>query len=34
MASKKNGKIIRLELEGTELLEELPQMAQRFKDTR
>ena len=32
MASKKSGKIIRLEHEGTELLDAYPQMAQRFKD--
>jgi hypothetical protein len=32
MAPKKSGKIIRLEPEGTELLDAYPQMAQRFKD--
>jgi hypothetical protein len=32
MAPKKSGKIVRLEHEGTELLEAYPQMAQRFKD--
>jgi hypothetical protein len=32
MVSKKGGKIVRLEPEGTELLESYPHMAQRFKD--
>jgi hypothetical protein len=32
MAPKKSGQIIRLEPEGTELLEAYPQMAQKFKD--
>jgi hypothetical protein len=32
MAPKKSGQIVRLEPEGTELLEAYPQMAQRFKD--
>jgi hypothetical protein len=32
MALKKSGQIIRLESEGTNLLEEYPQMVQRFKD--
>jgi hypothetical protein len=32
MAPKKSGQIIRLEPEGTKLLEAYPQMAQRFKD--
>jgi hypothetical protein len=31
MALKKSGQIIRLELEGTKLIESYPQMAQRFK---
>jgi hypothetical protein len=33
MVPKKCGKIVRLEPEGTKLLEAYPQMAQRFKDT-
>ena len=33
MAPKRSGKVVRLEPEGAELLEEYPQMAQRFKDT-
>jgi hypothetical protein len=32
MAPKKSGQIIRLEIEGIELLEAFPQMAQKFKD--
>jgi hypothetical protein len=32
MAPKRSGQVVRLEPEGTELLEEYPQMAQRFKD--
>jgi hypothetical protein len=32
MAPKRSGQIVRLEPEGTELLEAYPQMAQRFKD--
>jgi len=32
MAPKKGGKIVKIEPEGTELLEVYPQMAQRFKD--
>jgi hypothetical protein len=33
MAPKKIGQIIRLDPEGTELLEAYPQMAQKFKDS-
>jgi hypothetical protein len=33
MAPKKGGQIVRLESEGTKLLEAYPQMEQRFKDT-
>jgi hypothetical protein len=32
MAPKRSGQVVRLEPEGAELLEEYPQMAQRFKD--
>jgi hypothetical protein len=32
MAPKKSGQIIRLDLEGMELVEAYPQMAQKFKD--
>jgi hypothetical protein len=32
MAPKKSGQIIRLDPEGTELLEAYPQMAHKFKD--
>jgi hypothetical protein len=32
MAPKRSGQVVRIELEGAELLEAYPQMAQRFKD--
>jgi hypothetical protein len=34
MAPKRSGQVVKIELEGVELLEAYPQMTQRFRDAR